>query len=136
MTPARSRVWVLGFCTALLAVCSDDPAPTAPTPTPPPSPAEEPPAADRVALIAFYNATGGPQWHEQKNWNTTESISNWHGVSTNLAGFVTGLSLPGNNLSGALPPELGDLTHLGMARSGRQRSDGSNSGLNSAIWQS
>lgn len=112
MRPPRSRVWVLGFCTALLAVCSDDPAPTAPTPTPPPSPPEDPAAADRAALIAFYNATGGPQWHEQRNWNTTESIANWHGVLTNPDGFVTELSLPGNNLSGTLPGVLADLAHL------------------------
>ncbi len=113
MAPRRSRVWVLGFCTALLAVCSDDPAPTAPTPTPPPSPPEEPAATDRPALIAFYNATGGAtHWREAKNWNTSESIDKWQGVLTDLAGFVTELSLPGNNLSGTLPPELGDLTHL------------------------
>ena len=110
MTPRRSRVWLLGFCTALLAVCSDDPAPTAP---PPPAPPEQANAGDRAALIAFYNATGGPtNWREAKNWNTSESIDKWHGVLTNLAGFVTELSLPGNNLSGTLPPELGDLEHL------------------------
>ena len=113
MAPRRSRVWVLGFCTALLAVCSDDPAPTAPTPTPPPPPPDEPAAADRAALIAFYNATGGAtHWREAKNWNTSESIDKWQEVLTDLAGFVTELSLPGNNLSGTLPPELGDLTHL------------------------
>ena len=113
MTRWRSRAWALGICTALLAVCSDDPAPTAPTPTPPPSPPEESAAADRAALLAFYNATGGAtHWREAKNWNTSESIDKWQGVLTDLAGFVTELSLPGNNLSGTLPPELGDLTHL------------------------
>ncbi|MDE0357996.1 MAG: M66 family metalloprotease [Gammaproteobacteria bacterium] len=110
MKRPRSRVWVLGFCIALLAVCSDDPAPTAPTSAPPP---EEPATADRAALIAFYNAAGGAtHWREAKNWNTSESIDKWQGVLTNLAGFVTELSLPGNNLSGTLPPELGNLTHL------------------------
>ncbi len=109
MKRRRSRVWLLGFCTALLAVCSDDPAPTAPPP-PPPEPAN---AGDRAALIALYNATGGPtNWREAKNWNTAESIDKWHGVLTDLAGFVTELSLPGNNLSGTLPAELGDLEHL------------------------
>ncbi|MCY4648230.1 MAG: M66 family metalloprotease [Gammaproteobacteria bacterium] len=110
MKRRRSRVWVLGFCTALLAVCSDDPAPTAPTPLPPPQPTD---AADRAALIALYNATGGPtSWRETRSWNTSEGLRNWHGVVTNLDGFVTELSLPGNNLSGTLPPELGGLTHL------------------------
>ena len=111
MKRRRSRVWMLGFCTALLAVCSDAPAPTAP-PSPPPPP-EPTIAGDRAALIAFYNATGGPtHWREAKNWNTSESVDEWHGVSTNPTGFVTSLSLPGNDLSGTLPPELGDLTHL------------------------
>ena len=112
MTPRRSGVWLMGFCTALLVVCSDDPAPTAPPPPPPLPPLEQTDTADRAPLIAFYKATGGPQWHEQRNWNTTESISNWHGVLTNPAGFVTELSLPDNNLSGSLPTVLGDLTHL------------------------
>ncbi|MCY4648229.1 MAG: M66 family metalloprotease [Gammaproteobacteria bacterium] len=113
MKRRRSRVWVLGFYTALLAVCSDDPAPTAPTPPHPPSPPEQSDATDRAALIALFDATGGPtNWRDATNWNTSESIDRWHGVSTNLAGFVTELSLPGNNLSGTLPPELGDLTHL------------------------
>ena len=108
MTRRRSRVWILGFCTALLVVCSDDPAPTAPPPPP-----EQANAGDRAALIALYNATGGAtRWREAKNWNTAESLDKWHGVLTNLEGFVTELSLQGNNLSGTLPPELGDLTHL------------------------
>ena len=112
MTPRRSRVWLVGFCTALVTVCSDDPAPTAPTPPPSPSPAEQTDTADRAALIAFYNATGGTFWQEKRNWNTTENIAKWHGVLTNPAGFVTELSLPDNNLSGTVPPELADLTHL------------------------
>ena len=111
MTRRRPHVWVLSICTVLLAVCSDDPAPTAP---PPPSPPAEPPdAADRAALVALYNATGGAtRWREAMNWNTSESIDKWKGVLTNLDGFVTELSLPGNNLSGTLPSELGDLTQL------------------------
>ena len=107
MTRGRSRVWTVGLCTLLLAVCSEeDPAITAlrevqQTDTP-----------DRATLIALYSATGGPNWRDRTNWHTLESIRNWRGVSTNSAGFVTELSLSGNNLSGTLPPELGDLAHL------------------------
>ena len=107
MARRRSPVWAVGFCAILLTVCSDDPAITAP-PTPP----QEPHAAERAALMALYNATNGTQWHVRRNWTTTGSIRDWRGVSTNSAGFVTGLSLPDNNLSGTLPPELGDLTEL------------------------
>ena len=111
MARRRSRVWTVGLCAILLAVCSDDPATTAP-PTPPPPPPLEPFAAERAALMALYNATNGSQWHDQRNWTNTGSLRDWRGVSTNSAGFVTGLSLPDNNLSGTLPPELGDLTQL------------------------
>ena len=107
MTRGRFRVWAVGFCTLLLAVCSEeDPAITALRQV------EQTDTADRATLIALYAATGGPNWRDRTNWHTAESISNWRGVSTNPAGFVTELSLSGNNLSGTLPPELGDLAHL------------------------
>ncbi|MXW09884.1 MAG: hypothetical protein F4X47_01550 [Gammaproteobacteria bacterium] len=107
MTRGRSRVWTVGLCTLLLAVCSEeDPAITALREV------EQTDTADRATLIALYSATGGTRWRDRTNWHTPESIRNWRGVSTNSAGFVTGLSLSGNNLSGTLPPEVGDLTHL------------------------
>ncbi len=110
MTHRRSRVWAVGLCVVLLTVCSDDPATTAAPPPPPPP--LEPHTAERAALIALYNATNGTRWHEQRNWNTPGSIRNWQGVSTNSAGLVTELSLSDNDLSGTLPPELGDLAQL------------------------
>ena len=105
----RSRAWAVGLCTILVTVCSDDPATTAPPPPPPPL---EPYAAERAALMALYNATNGTQWHRRRNWTTVGSIRDWQGVSTNSSGFVTALSLPDNNLTGPIPPELGNLTHL------------------------
>ena len=109
MTRRRSRFWVVGFCTVLLTVCSDDPATPA---LPPPPPPEDTDTADRAALIALYNATNGTLWSEERNWNTPRSIRNWHGVVTNRDGFVTELVLSENDLSGTLPPELGDLAQL------------------------
>ena len=106
MTPRRSRVWAVSFSAILLAVCSDDPA------MPQPPHPEETDIAGRAALIALYNATDGTNWHDRTNWLTSERIMYWHGVSTNSAGLVTELSLSGNNLSGTLPPEFGDLAHL------------------------
>ena len=110
MARRKSRVWAAGLCTILVAVCSDDPASTPPNALPPPPP--EPFAAERAALMALYNATGGTHWHRQRNWNTTGRIRDWQGVSTNSSGFVTELVLSDNNLSGTIPPELGNLTHL------------------------
>ena len=112
MARPRSRVWGVGLCAILLTVCSDDPATTAPPAPPPPPPPQEPYAAERAALMALYNATDGTHWHRQRNWTAAGSIRDWQGVSTNSAGFVTELALPDNNLSGTLPPELGNLTHL------------------------
>jgi Leucine-rich repeat (LRR) protein len=62
--------------------------------------------------MALYNATNGTHWNRDRNWTTAGSIRDWQGVSTNSAGFVTELTLVDNNLSGTLPPELGNLTHL------------------------
>ena len=36
---------------------------------------------DRVALMGVFNATGGAHWRKQKNWGTSESVCEWHGVS-------------------------------------------------------
>ena len=112
MARRKSRVWAAGFSALLLAVCSDDPATTTPPAPPPPPPPQEPYAAERAALMALYNATNGTLWHRKRNWTTTGSIRNWQGVSTNSSGFVTELSLKDNNLSGTIPPELGNLTQL------------------------
>ena len=70
------------------------------------------PAADRAALLALYNATGGAKWDNSDNWLTDEPLAEWHGVTTNAAGRVTELDLNDNNLEGTLPPELGNLASL------------------------
>ena len=69
--------------------------------------------SEREALIAFYNATGGPDWYNSTNWLSDEPIATWHGITTNEDGStVTGFDLDFNNLTGGLPPELGYLTSL------------------------
>jgi len=77
----------------------------------PPHP-EETDVAGREALIALYNATDGANWRDRTNWLGSERLWFWHGVTTNADGFVTELVLDDNNLTGTLPPELGDLTQL------------------------
>ena len=69
-------------------------------------------AADRAALEALYDATGGPGWTDSTNWNTSAPIGEWFGVSTDAAGRVTRLVLPGNGLTGPIPTALGDLALL------------------------
>ena len=67
---------------------------------------------DRKALIALYEATDGPNWGIRTNWLSGASLDRWHGVSTNAAGRVTALRLPGNRLSGPIPTALGNLSAL------------------------
>ena len=69
-------------------------------------------STDRQVLEAFYDATGGPRWRNNRNWKTSEPLSSWYGVVTDANGRVTGLWLPNNNLSGTIPVDLGYLTRL------------------------
>ncbi|CAG0907060.1 unnamed protein product, partial [Darwinula stevensoni] len=39
-------------------------------------------------------------------------ISTWHGVKVDNSGFVTELKLPNNNLTGSVPDDIENLTHL------------------------
>jgi len=69
-------------------------------------------AADRAALEALYNATGGANWTNNTNWlSTTEPVGNWHGVTVSN-GRVTELDLVENQLTGTMPAELGTLASL------------------------
>ena len=74
--------------------------------------AQDPVEADRAALEALYNATGGTTWTNNTNWLITEALSEWHGVSTDATGRVTDLNLTQNGLSGEIPAELGNLANL------------------------
>ena len=73
---------------------------------------------DRAALVALYEATGGPDWVNNDNWLTDAPLGDWYGVVTDGQGRVTELNLngirnpetdqwEGNNLRGPIPPELG-----------------------------
>jgi Leucine-rich repeat (LRR) protein len=63
--------------------------------------------SDSVALVAFYNATGGPQWTNSNSWLSGD-VNTWPGVIV-ANQRVTGLLLPGNNLTGIIPQEIGAL---------------------------
>ncbi len=62
------------------------------------------------ALIALYNATDGANWYTP--WDLNQDMSTWYGVTLNASGCVTRLNLLSNQLTGTIPPELGDLTSL------------------------
>ncbi|RLD27051.1 MAG: hypothetical protein DRI54_01745 [Bacteroidetes bacterium] len=69
------------------------------------------PQAERDALIALYNSTDGPNWTNSNNWNTATTVDIWYGVVV-ADGHVTKLQFWSNQLSGTIPPELGNLTNL------------------------
>ena len=68
-------------------------------------------AHDRTVLVAIYHATGGSGWRRQEGWLTARPMGTWDGVTVEN-GHVTRLELKNNRLRGALPPEIGTLTHL------------------------
>lgn len=68
--------------------------------------------SDRAALVAFYNATGGPHWRDNKNWLTDVPIGSWYGVTVDSTGRVSELQLYANWLTGTIPRELGNLSKL------------------------
>ena len=77
------------------------PEPTTPSAEPSPTPraTARPPMAqtsaktDREALIALYNATGGPNWINNYNWLTDAPIYQWARVSMDGTRLVTSLDL-------------------------------------------
>lgn len=65
---------------------------------------------DSVALVAFYDSTGGATWTNKTNW-LTGKLSSWYGVTVS-GERVSKVILNNNNLIGSLPPEIGKLSHL------------------------
>jgi len=65
---------------------------------------------DSLALVAFYNSTGGPNWNNNNHW-LTGPVSSWYGVTVE-GDRVTKLHIYSNNLFGEIPDEVGLLTQL------------------------
>ncbi|MDJ0754369.1 MAG: hypothetical protein QNJ45_12680 [Ardenticatenaceae bacterium] len=69
--------------------------------------------AECEALVALYNSTEGSQWTDDTNWLEDTNPCNWYGVicfyNPNEVDF---LNLESNNLSGPIPTEINQLTHL------------------------
>ena len=68
--------------------------------------------SDRDVLVTFYEATDGDNWLENGKWLSSAPIGDWYGVIVDDSGRVIGLNLSENELSGTIPPELGNLTKL------------------------
>jgi hypothetical protein len=70
---------------------------------------------DSLALVALYNSTDGPHWKNHTNWLTAAPVSQWYGIydgNFDDGLKITGIYLQNNQLSGSIPPDLGNLNHL------------------------
>lgn len=75
---------------------------------------------ERQALIALYEATGGPRWKHRVGWlGAPGTECEWHGVECGIHGrhlvtdiAVSGLELFDNNLAGSVPDAIVGLAHL------------------------
>lgn len=79
------------------------------------------PASERAVLIAFYNSTNGDLWYKKNGWKTPPLAADgfalpgtegtWQGISVS-GNTVIAISFGQNNLSGSIPPQLGNLSNL------------------------
>ena len=74
--------------------------------------------ADREILELLLETTGGSGWTNREGWLATQALEEWHGVTADSLGLVTGLDLTRNGLSGRLPATLGDLARMTVLRIG------------------
>jgi hypothetical protein len=81
------------------------------------------PAAERAALIALYNGTDGDNWNDNTGWKEPPldvdgfalpgTENTWFGVTTDGGNAnITAINLRNNQLTGSIPPELGNLSNL------------------------
>ena len=48
---------------------------------------------ESIALGAFYGATGGSRWRNNRGWMSAAPLSEWEGVTVNASGRVIKLML-------------------------------------------
>jgi Leucine-rich repeat (LRR) protein len=83
------------------------------------------PAKERAALIALYNSTNGDNWTDNSGWKTpplhTDGFAkpgtegSWRGVivdNIEQEDHVINITFYNNNLTGNIPPEIGDFSKL------------------------
>ncbi|MEN8221607.1 MAG: hypothetical protein ABFS56_35755, partial [Pseudomonadota bacterium] len=69
------------------------------------------PITECQALIALYDATDGKYWVNSNGWTVINNPCNWYGIYCS-DGHITTIELSSNRLTGTIPPEVGNLTHL------------------------
>ncbi len=66
--------------------------------------------SDSLALVSFYNSTNGDSWYVSDNW-LIGPVHEWYGIKVNN-GRVRSLNMDGNNITGSLPADIGNLSAL------------------------
>lgn len=66
---------------------------------------------DSLALVVLYKTLNGKNWNNQTFWLSSSSIDDWEGVFVHNQ-RVKHIVLSNNNLKGALPTEIANLTYL------------------------
>jgi Leucine-rich repeat (LRR) protein len=77
------------------------------------------PQTEKDALLALYNSTNGYYWAKKNGWDFSKPVTSWiakagtgwYGI-TIADGHIVQIDLPGNNLNGSIPVEIGQLTQL------------------------
>ena len=69
-------------------------------------------SGDRAVLVELYDAMDGNNWTNNANWLSERPIREWDGVTTDANGWVNGLVLGRNQLTGEIPTGLGSLSNL------------------------
>ncbi len=69
------------------------------------------PVVECEALVALYSSTNGPDWADNSRWLATDTPCTWAGIDC-TDGHVSHIRLSYNQLTGPLPPALGNLSHL------------------------
>lgn len=69
------------------------------------------PQAECQALVALYTSTNGDNWSDNTGWLQTTMPCSWNGVTCDT-GHVVYMILNNNQLSGSIPPEIGNLANL------------------------
>jgi Leucine-rich repeat (LRR) protein len=81
------------------------------------------PSLERAALIALYNSTNGDNWTHKDGWKASPldtdgfalpgTENTWYGVKCDsLNAHVQQIGLSLNNLTGVIPPQIGDLSGM------------------------
>ena len=86
---------------------------------------EEQLANERAALMEFYYSTNGPNWKNNRNWGSDKPLNDWYGLSVNMDGTVSSISLNENNLNGTIPESFGVFQNLEMLLLQKNRLSGS-----------